>query len=205
MFGRIGNVAASRNGHCGSKEKMSIELDTEFHRMQYNQQGFTLLPGRVRCHFIKFMAQMIVAATSSTLMDGDESDHSWKEINIQPVISLAELLVDVDLPKIIGFEPVSMVQWLNVYEEGGFIDTHVDAGGDSQILIPLELPEPSQGGLLWIGEKDETLPIGIGDILIFEAHRLRHGTTPLLTGRRVSFNGRLWLTENSDQVLEIST
>lgn len=171
---------------------MHTKLNFEFHQIEFNLHGFTLLRNCIRHDFREYIVRRVAEASSYELTEGDVSTHSWKEVNIQPNIELSDFLVGVKLSHIIGFEPVSMVQWTNVYNEGKFIDAHVDAGGDAQLLIPLVVPKFSKGGLIWIGETHKTLPMRVGDILIFAAHRLLHGTTPVLNGQRISFNVRLW-------------
>lgn len=163
-----------------------------FHRKQYELQGFTILLNAVRPAFLSQMAAIVASARDEDLIEGDESAHSWKEIVIDPPISLPDMIVGSGLAKLLGNEPARMAHWLNVYEPGEFIGAHVDAGGDAQLMIPIEMPPPGEGGDLWIECRERILPVAVGDVLLFAAHRLRHGTMAVRSGRRISFNGRLW-------------
>lgn len=165
-----------------------------FHRAQYEQQGFTIFLNAARPDFLGQMAAIVALAHEEDLIEGDRSAHSWKEITIDPPLALPNILSELDLPTLLGGEPRRMAQWLNVYESGEFIGTHVDAGGEVQLMIPIEMPPPGEGGDLWVKTKERILPVAVGDVLLFAAHRLRHGTTAVQAGHRISFNGRVWLT-----------
>lgn len=164
-----------------------------FHRKQYELQGFTILLNAVRPTFVSQMVSVIASTRDKDLIEGDESAHSWKEIVIDPPISLYDMIAGPSLATLLGNEPTRMSHWLNIYEPGEFIGAHVDAGGDAQLMIPVEMPPSGEGGDLWIECRDHVLPVAVGDVLVFAAHRLRHGTTTIRSGRRISFNGRLWL------------
>ena len=164
-----------------------------FHRRQYEQQGFTILLNAARLDLIRKIISTVALAHASDLIEGDESSHSWKEIEVKPPVALTEMITGVFIPDLIGGEPFRMAHWVNVYELGEYIGTHVDATGDAQIMIPIELPPDGDGGNLWVVTKQCILPVSVGDVLLFTAHRLRHGTTAVRSGRRVSFNARIWL------------
>ncbi len=164
-----------------------------FHYTQYELQGFTIFLNAARPTFLSQMAAIVARAREEDLIEGDESAHSWKEIAIDPPLSLPDMIAGLNLSALLGGEPGRMSHWLNVYEPGEFIGSHVDAGGDVQIMIPIEMPPPGEGGGLWVETKERILPVAVGDVLLFAAHRLRHGTTAVQSGRRVSFNGRIWL------------
>lgn len=166
-----------------------------FHRKQYELQGFTILVNSLRPDFLTRMTAIVTRTREDEFVEGDESSHSWKEIAIDPPLSLLDITAEVDLAALLGREPDCMTHWLNVYESGEYIGAHVDAGGDAQLMIPVEMPPPGEGGDLWVENKGRILPIAVGDMLLFAAHRLRHGTTIVTFGRRISFNGRIWLRQ----------
>lgn len=165
-----------------------------FHRAQYKQQGFTIFLNAARPAFLERMSNIVAQTHERNLIEGDESSHSWKEIAIDPPLALLEIFADFNLAGVIDGEPLRMTQWLNIYRQGEFIGTHVDAGGEAQLMIPIEMPPSGEGGDLWVENKRRILPVTPGDVLLFAAHRLRHGTTTVKSGRRISFNGRMWLS-----------
>ncbi|MCB1469854.1 MAG: 2OG-Fe(II) oxygenase [Rhizobiaceae bacterium] len=168
-----------------------------FHRKQYEQQGFTILLNAARPVLLRQMARIIERACEEDFIEGDESEHSWKEIAIDPPLALSEMIAGFDVKHLLGGQLGRSAHWLNIYEPGEFIGAHVDAGGDMQIMIPIEMPPPFEGGELWVNDKECILPVALGDVLLFAAHRVRHGTTAVRSGRRVSFNGRMWLRDST--------
>jgi hypothetical protein len=164
-----------------------------FHRTQYALQGFTIFLNAARPAFLRQMAAIVALAREEDLIKGDESPHAWKEVAIDPPLALPDMIAELSFADLLGSEPDRMAHWLNVYEPGEFIDAHADAGGDVQLMIPVEMPPPGEGGALWLGTMQRILPVAVGDVLLFAAHRLLHGTTAVQAGRRISFNGRIWL------------
>ena len=165
----------------------------EFYRTQLARQGFTILLNGARPEFVADALQTTSNTCWEKLTLGDTSTHSWREIALMEPIPNEYLLREVDIAKIIGAKPANLSQWINIYGPGEYIAGHRDAGGDIQLVIPLELPPPDGGGELWIGGEDRRLPIGVGDVLVFAASKLLHGTNPIREGRRISFNSRMWL------------
>lgn len=163
-----------------------------FHQKQYELQGFTILLNAVRPTFVSQMVALVTSTRDENLIEGDESAHSWKEIVIDQPISLYDMIAGPSLATLLGNEPARMSHWLHVYEPGEFIVAHVDAGGDAQLMIPVEMPPSGEGGDLWVDSRNRVLPMAVGDVLLFAAHRLRHGTTAVKSGHRISFNARLW-------------
>jgi hypothetical protein len=172
---------------------MTSSTALEFHRTQLRQQGFTIFLNAARAEFLAEMAANVSRTREEDLVEGDESTHSWKEVPIDPPHELSDFVAGLDPSLVVERRPAKMTQWINVYDLGEFIGAHVDAGGDVQMMIPIELPLPGEGGDLWVRSKQCVLPVGAGDVLLFAAHRLRHGTTPVRSGRRISLNARIWL------------
>jgi hypothetical protein len=85
-------------------------------------------------------------------------------------------------------------QWVNVMKAGQFIARHRDAAGDAQIVVPLYVPPRAAGGQLWLNRKENLVPAGKGDLVLFKARRIFHGTTKVkgLANSRVTLNIRLW-------------
>ncbi len=166
----------------------------EFHRRQYELQGFTVFVGVISKRLIDHMNSIVQSASENDLVDGEESCHSWHEIPLGTSDALSASTLGSYLATVLPTAPVRNVQWLNVYGVDEYIGHHVDAGGEAQLMIPIEMPPAGSGGEIWIGAREMLLPIGVGDALLFAAHRLRHGTTAVGTRRRVSLNVRMWLS-----------
>ena len=164
-----------------------------FHRTQYERQGFTIFLNAARPAFLRQMTAIVALAREENIIAGDDSAHSWKEIAIDPPLALPDIVAGLSFSVLVGGEPCRIAHWLNVYEPGEFIGAHADAGGDAQFMIPIEMPPPREGGDLWVETKERTLPVALGDVFVFAAHRLTHGTTAVQAGRRITFNGRIWL------------
>jgi len=166
-----------------------------FHRTQYIQNGYTVFAGAMTDSFINGVLSILSEAHVGELVAGDESSHSWRELP----------LTEEDIPdhkslwtyteEVLGAFPVKTSHWLNVYNAGEFIAGHVDAGGQAQLMVPLEMPLVGSGGEIWIGNKRQLIPLSVGDVLLFAAHKVPHGTTKVTEGRRVSLNIRLWLSD----------
>ena len=169
------------------------EISYEFYRAQLTQQGFTIILNGARPEFVINALEFASNTCRKELTPGDTSSHSWTEFSLTAPTSNEDLLSEIDIAKIIGTEPTCISQWINIYEPGEYIAGHRDAGGDIQMMIPLELPTSNGGGELWIGDEGRLLPIGVGDVLVFAASKILHGTRPIRKGRRVSFNSRMWL------------
>lgn len=166
----------------------------EFHRRQYERQGYTVFVGAVSERLIDRMNAIVQDTSDSDLVDGEESCHSWREIPLRTSDALSDSTLGSYLANVLPTAPARNVQWLNVYGIDEYIGVHMDAGGEVQLMIPIEMPPAGSGGEIWIGATEMLLPIGVGDALLFAAHRLRHGTTPVVTRRRVSLNVRMWLS-----------
>jgi hypothetical protein len=65
------------------------------------------------------------------------------------------------------------------------------------VLVPLSVPDGDGGGQFWLGKRENVVPVGVGDCLLFRANKLTHGTTPVAKPRqaRLTFNVRMWLRE----------
>jgi hypothetical protein len=98
----------------------------------------------------------------------------------------------IDLEGIAGFRSVRQHQWINLFEAGQFVEAHKDAGGELHLLIPIEVPIRLEGGQFWLQQNKDIVPVGVGDALLFNANVIRHGTTSVKSGRRITFNARLW-------------
>ena len=76
--------------------------------------------------------------------------------------------------------PVSA--WASRYGAGDFISRHRDVAGRAHALLVLERPDAPFGGQLIIETSKgcvKEIDAGVGDLLIFDAHRYAHWTTPL--------------------------
>ncbi|MDA8586771.1 2OG-Fe(II) oxygenase [Rhodobacteraceae bacterium] len=166
-----------------------------FHQAQYVKNGYTVFASAVSNEFISNVLSRFELADAGELVAGDESSHSWREFALseEDIPAHAALLTYADA--VLGAPPVRASHWLNVYNIDEFIAGHVDAGGEAQLMVPLEMPPAGSGGDIWIGSQRQLIPLSVGDALLFAAHRQSHGTTAVNEGRRISLNIRLWLSD----------
>lgn len=71
--------------------------------------------------------------------------------------------------------------WVSRYSVAEYINPHRDRSGTIQLLLCLQAPPRTNGGILCIehaGKRMEA-PLGEGDAIVFQATRLLHYTTPL--------------------------
>lgn len=169
--------------------------DRAFHQIQYERFGYTVFANAVSDGLVREMATRFRVARNSDLIAGDESNHSWRELSLAAEDVPDEPILGQQVASVLHTEPIRAVHWLNVYEVNEYIGAHVDTGGDAQLMIPIEMPPAGAGGEIWIGARDRLVPLSVGDALLFAAHRIRHGTTTILQGRRISLNVRMWLSD----------
>jgi hypothetical protein len=168
--------------------------DKTFHKTQFQQLGYTVFTNAVSPALVNAMRSKVQAAQSDDLVKGDESTHSWREIAINASELPNQLILDQNVESTISSSPHRSVHWLNIYNVDEYIGGHVDAGGEVQLMLPIELPDAGLGGEIWVGSPRKILPVSIGDALLFAAHQIPHGTTKILAGRRISLNVRMWLS-----------
>ena len=143
---------------------------------------------------ISALASQIAALPADAWQVGDSSSHSWDEHHLSAE-EISELCQMHPLLEALASSATSTVGWINRFRFGAWIAPHRDAGGDLQCIIPVELPAASQGGQLWIGSPKREVPAAAGDLLLFSAASLTHGTSTIATKgeRRVTINLRFWL------------
>lgn len=124
---------------------------------------------------------------------GDRTTHSWQECLLQPE---EESAVNSISPAISRFTALASrtAAWVNSFGAGEWIGKHRDVDGDAQLIIPLNVPSFEQGGYLWVNARKTVILVQAGDLLVFNASVLPHGTTSILApdARRVTLNIRLW-------------
>jgi len=167
--------------------------EESFHKVQYQQLGYTIFTNAVSKHLIGAMRSKVFAARDCELIGGDESTHSWREFPLAASDLPSEPVLKEYLASVLPLASIRIVHWLNIYRVDEYIEAHVDAGGEAQLMIPIEIPPSGGGGEIWIGANERLLPLGVGDALLFAAHRVQHGTTKVLDGQRVSLNARMWM------------
>jgi len=68
--------------------------------------------------------------------------------------------------------------WINRYSPGEWVPTHCDGAGSTQMVVCLQgLTEPDKGGELTV--RDEIVPLGAGDAVLFFANGVPHGVLPI--------------------------
>ncbi len=135
---------------------------------------------------------------SSRWVPGDESAHAWQECLLERP-ELTAILAEVPFVARLSKRADRLTAWVNWFAQGQWIGKHRDADGDVQLIVPIELPQPGQGGDLWIENAGNTVPLGLRDVLAFNAALHPHGTTSLkqTESTRTTLNIRLWLRKTS--------
>lgn len=153
-----------------------------------------VLPGQTSAGTVDELLTRIARMPSSAWHAGERSEHSWDEYRLT-MGELDRLRGDLPLIAHIADLATDMAGWINRFGKGSWIASHRDAGGDLQCILPLELPAPHHGGAIWIGSPEITVPMEVGDMLLFNAASLPHGTTPVIADgkRRITMNLRFWM------------
>lgn len=78
--------------------------------------------------------------------------------------------------------PKSIQTWLHRYQPHEYIPRHKDVAGTLQLLITLQKPSMSNGGILHLEKNSsaEPLDLEIGDALFFKATEIAHYTNELI-------------------------
>ena len=171
--------------HC-AKDPLSI--------VQLAVRRPVIVPDEASAGNIEELLARIAQIPSSAWRAGDGSEHSWDEYHLSGA-ELDRLRHNLPLVAHLVDLATDMVGWINRFGEGSWIASHRDAGGDVQCILPLELPAPDHGGAIWIGSPDLTIPMKVGDLLLFNAASLPHGTSPVVGDgrRRITINLRFWI------------
>lgn len=142
---------------------------------------------------LRALWKMLAGLPSDRWAPGDGTTHSWQECFLQPGELCA---IDLISPEIARFTALASrtAAWINAFGTGEWIGRHRDADGDVQVIVPLNVPAFDQGGHLWVNTRATVVPVKAGDLLLFNASVLPHGTTRIEAhgARRVTLNIRLW-------------
>lgn len=131
---------------------------------------------------------------TSAWQAGDETDHSWSEHQIGND-ELTEWCAESDFVFSAMKRAVNAVGWINRFRQHQWIGAHKDAGGDLQLVCALAVASRHEEGAIWIGNHERLIPMNAGDILVFRADSIVHGTTNISQqlDERITLNLRLWL------------
>jgi hypothetical protein len=169
-------------------------MNIDRHKNEFLERRFTIIPAPENDALVNAALDLIRSAENGEWVPGDESSHSWRESSGPLPLTITALLPFDSAAAVAGRSIARHVEWFNVYGEGEFIAGHRDADGDFQMLIGIDVPPPLSGGQLWLGHRDAMIPMRTGDLLLFEAAKLVHGTTPIVGAgvQRVTLNVRMW-------------
>jgi|GEM_PF-2488984 len=134
--------------------------------------------------------------TISSWTAGDCSHESWQETSGKIPADIMSGIPQDLVVGVCGQRVSNQVQWFNLYRNGQFIRGHRDAAGDLQMLFCIEAPPASEGGQLWLNKVSNVIEMHPGDLLLFKASKLLHGTNLIAShsqSRRLTLNVRLWL------------
>ena len=162
----------------------------------FSHAGFVILPGVVHPTFVAECKSLIEVIKERDWTYGNQTRHKWREYGRPRLLPLSRALDSALLGAACPGRIVRQFQWVNLFEQGQFVERHKDAGGDAHLLIPIEVPSRADGGQFWLEHKRSVLPVGVGDALLVRADAILHGTTAITSvgGRRITFNTRLWFS-----------
>lgn len=175
---------------------MKKSVGSDLQNLLYRQQRFVLIPGCITNTVVRRCLALVSDLNQPKWRNGDNSSHSWKELSGPSLVELNTIVPSHRLEAILHRKLRASFQWLNVYSGCQFIPGHRDAGGDAHLLACISVPRPDEGGQFWLDRKNRIIPLGVGDVLLFEANNLLHGTTPMsldCNTKRVTLSTRLWL------------
>jgi hypothetical protein len=121
---------------------------------------------------------------------GEDHDINWLEhYFVEPAAALNGLAVDKNFISLIceisglpSIDERKTQVWINRYRPGDYVPPHTDTSGDTQFLLCLqELPVSRLGGDLYI--KKKTIRLKAGDAVLFQANRVLHGTSRIVSGQ----------------------
>lgn len=143
---------------------------------------------------ISAIAACIASLPAQSWQNGDESPHRWAEHHISSDALTAAYHVHPLLEEL-AHRAKRVVGWINRFGRGAWIESHRDVAGDLHCIIPIQVPPCGGGGQLWIGTCGREMPAAPGDLLLFNATALPHGTTEIVAfdTQRVTLNLRFWL------------
>jgi hypothetical protein len=114
---------------------------------------------------------------SATWDSLDYSDGSWvhQRFLAADLVTFVAGITDIESTRFNG-----LMAWVHVYREGEYIGRHKDRAGACQLVIGVESDCDPTSGLLHIADQEKCVyRFEPGDMLLFEATRLLHWTTPL--------------------------
>ncbi len=152
-----------------------------------------VVKGAIPKNFRAAVLDRLSTLPTSSWQVGDETDHSWSEYHIDQR-QLRKWCANVDFLSAAMQRASTAVGWINRFCHGEWIGPHKDAGGDLQLVCTLCVCSRVEEGAIWIRKPDRLIPMAAGDILIFRAADLVHGTTDIASRHeeRVTLNLRLW-------------
>lgn len=173
---------------------MTQDWDRSFVASALGKQGYVVMPGFLPDPDRRILEDFVQSVRADDWQAGDTSPHTWSEYHLRNH-ELDHALnccpsIEASLPRRLS----GRVGWCNRFRRGQWIESHIDAAGDLQLLVCIQVPEVSDGGQFWLGEPEHVLPIGTGDALFFEASKVSHGTTMPRTdtAERKTLNVRMW-------------
>jgi hypothetical protein len=160
--------------------------DTEQLANNYRANGYAVLPGFVEPVTAAGWEVRYRELPSRRVHVGRETNTMWLEHRFaDPSTALDGLAYAEDFLDLVraitglsGFDRVRTEVWINRYRPGDQVPHHCDRAGSTQLVLCLQgLPEPEKGGELFI--RDEVVPLGTGDAVLFFARGLSHGVRPI--------------------------
>jgi len=110
---------------------------------------------------------------------------SWTEKEIKKEDPMFNYIFNSDLREhfkyLSSFEADSFVKiWASIYNESEFINPHKDRSGNYQALLCIANTENKENGNLFleIDRKNKEIHLEKGDMIFFDASKVRHYTTP---------------------------
>lgn len=169
--------------------------DTDVFRELYRIQGWVLIPGLLSQSMRRALINYVEAGLDRAVA-GSEDSTTWREVGLDHPSPTFGTMPIADVEIICGGAVGRWAQWANVYGPGSSIEPHRDAAGDSHFLLCLSQPPEWPHGRLWLNSPESTVPMSVGDGILFVAREIPHGTHPVPLGEatgRITLNSRIWI------------
>lgn len=177
-------VQRSSRGHVDDR-RSGGEAELRYHAADYQQRHWVLLPGLVPKSALPVLVHDALAAPARRVTVGNNKER-WTEHAIDGSCALGEFLESAcvfDLAQAASDVPLTSrpAIWAQSYVAGERIAWHCDSIGQIQLLLCLEAPVATAGGLfcMRVDETEVRIALEPADALLFRASEIPHSTTRL--------------------------
>jgi hypothetical protein len=170
-----------------SAKPVRMPLDEAELRNSYGRRRWAVVPHFIDPHDLAGLVEEVLSAPAKRVTVGDKAQW-WTEHTVAQTSALGRRFTSGCLAEMAARVAGVPLQgkprmWAQSYQTGEWIPWHRDSAGDIQLMVCLALPPRACGGLFLLREGEAVVEPALrpGDAVLFEAARLSHSTTPLVT------------------------